>query len=421
MGRFIQSKIIIQKMRVFPLIILLFVLDYFTFQALEAVTVDWSNWSKTILNTVYWMIPIVAIGLTYSFSIGAVAKWSKNTFTIVRSTIMLSYFSKFLIIAVLILGDVGQLIFSLFESLTSGNAFDYGRTKLVNQVAIAVGIIPFFTLLYGILRNQYRYKIYNTLVTIPDLPKALEGLKIVQISDIHSGSFTKKYPIKAAIDMINEQRADLVFFTGDLVNSISHEMEPFMDIFDKIKSRYGIFSILGNHDYGDYVRWESATQKAQNLENLKNIHSRLGWDLILNDNRLVKIKGEDVAVIGVENYSAHGRFMKYGDLEKANQGTDEAGLKLLLSHDPSHWEDEVLEKFKDIHITFSGHTHGAQFGLEIPGIIKWSPIKYVYKQWAGLYQKNKQYLYVNRGFGFLGYPGRVGILPEITVMELRKK
>jgi hypothetical protein len=278
-------------MRVLPLIILLFILDYFAFQAFLAISEDWSNLGKTILNTIYWMLPILAIGLTYSFSTGAAAKWSKSTFTIVRSTVMLSYFSKFLIIAVLILGDLGQLGFSVFESMTSGNVFDYGRTKLVNQVAIVVGVVPFFTLLYGILRNQYRYKIYNTSVTIPDLPKALEGLKIVQISDIHSGSFTKKDPIKVAIDMINDQKADLVFFTGDLVNSISHEMEPFVDIFDKIKSRYGIFSILGNHDYGDYVRWESANDKAENLENLKNIHLRLGWDLILNDNRLLKIKG----------------------------------------------------------------------------------------------------------------------------------
>jgi predicted MPP superfamily phosphohydrolase len=408
-------------MRVLPLIILLFLFDYFAFNAFAAISEDWSNWGRTIVNTVYWMLPILAVGLTYSFSTGATANWNKNTFTIVRSTIMLSYFSKFLIIAVLILGDIGQLVFSLFKSITDEVAFDYGRTKLVSQIAVAIGVTPFFILLYGILRNQYRYKIYKTMVTIPDLPKALEGLKIVQISDIHSGSFTKKHPIKMAIDMINDQRADLVFFTGDLVNSVAHEMEPFVDVFDKIKSRYGIFSILGNHDYGDYVRWESTAHKMQNFENLKNIHSRLGWDLILNDNRLVKIKGEDVAVIGVENYSAHGRFMKYGDLKKANKGTSDAGLKLLLSHDPSHWEDEVLEKFKDIHITFSGHTHGAQFGFEIPGIIKWSPIKYIYKQWAGLYRKNKQYLYVNRGFGFLGYPGRVGILPEITVMELRKE
>lgn len=408
-------------MRVLPLVILLFILDYFAFQAFYTISEDWSALGRSILNTVYWMIPIIAIGLTYSFSTGAVAKWNKNTFTIVRSTIMLSYFSKFLIIMVLIFGDIGQILLSFFDSIVGGLSFEYGRTKLLSQVAVAVGVIPFFTLLYGILRNQYRYKIYNTSVSIPDLPEALEGLKIVQISDIHSGSFTKKHPIKTAIDMINDQKADLVFFTGDMVNSISYEMEPFVDIFDKIKSRYGIFSILGNHDYGDYVRWENASQKVANLENLKNIHQRLGWDLILNDHRMIKIKGEEVAVIGVENYSAHGRFMKYGDLSKANQGTDDAGLKLLLSHDPSHWEDEVLEKFQDIHITFSGHTHGAQFGLEIPGIIKWSPIKYVYKQWAGLYQKNKQYLYVNRGFGFLGYPGRVGILPEITVMELRKK
>ena len=277
-------------MRVLPLIILLFLFDYFAFNAFAAISEDWSNWGRTIVNTVYWMLPILAVGLTYSFSTGATANWSKNTFTIVRSTIMLSYFSKFLIIAVLILGDIGQLVFSLFKSITDEVAFDYGRTKLVSQIAVAIGVTPFFILLYGILRNQYRYKIYKTMVTIPDLPKALEGLKIVQISDIHSGSFTKKHPIKMAIDMINDQRADLVFFTGDLVNSVAHEMEPFVDVFDKIKSRYGIFSILGNHDYGDYVRWESTAHKMQNFENLKNIHSRLGWDLILNDNRLVKIK-----------------------------------------------------------------------------------------------------------------------------------
>ena len=408
-------------MRVLPLIIMLLLLDYYAFQAFVTVSEGWSNLAKTILNSAYWMVPIIAFGISYSFASGTATKWKKSTFTLVRSTIMLTYFSKFLIVAVLLLGDVGQILFSFFETLTSNNSIDYGRSKLVAQIAIGFGVIPFFTLLYGILRNQYRYKIYNTSVSIPDLPKALEGLKIIQISDIHSGSFTKKNPIKTAIDMINAQKADLVFFTGDLVNSISYEMEPFVDVFDKIKSRYGIFSILGNHDYGDYVRWESAHAKAQNLENLKDIHQRLGWDLILNDNRLVKIKGEEVAVIGVENYSAHSRFAKYGNLKKANEGTHLAGLKLLLSHDPSHWEDEVLENFQDIHITFSGHTHGAQFGLEIPGVIKWSPIKYVYKQWAGLYQKNKQYLYVNRGFGFLGYPGRVGILPEITVMELRKK
>lgn len=407
-------------MRLLPFLILLFFIDYYAFQAFVTVSENWSAVAQTILYTIYWMVPMVAIGLTYAFAIGAANNWKKSTFTLVRSTITLTYFSKFFIIVVLILGDLGRMIFSIYESFAGNQGFDYDRTFLNASIAIAVGALPFILLLYGMLRNKYRYKLYRTVVEIKDLPEALEGLKIVQISDIHSGSFTRKEPVREAIKMINEQQADLVFFTGDLVNSIAKEMEPFVDVFDKIKSRYGIFSILGNHDYGDYVRWESAAAKASNFENLKQIHTQLGWDLILNENRIIKIKGEEVAVIGVENYSAKGRFANYGDLSKAYEGSATAGLKLLLSHDPSHWEDEVLEKFQDIHITFSGHTHGMQFGLEIPGLIKWSPIKYVYKQWAGLYKKNKQFLYVNRGFGFLGYPGRVGILPEITVMELKR-
>jgi len=197
-------------------------------------------------------------------------------------------------------------------------------------------------------------------------------------------------------------------------------MEPYINTFNKIKSKYGVYSITGNHDYGDYVRWENTDHKKANFEELIDTHQKLGWDLLLNENRMLEINGEKIAIIGVENYSAKGRFSKYGDLTKAYAGTDGAALKLLLSHDPSHWQEEVVQKFKDIAITFSGHTHGMQFGFEIPGWIKWSPGQYVYKQWAGLYAAEKQYLYVNRGFGFLGYPGRVGILPEITVLELKK-
>ena len=408
-------------MRFLPALFLFFFIDYYAFQAFVTVSQDWSRETKTILYTLYWMVPILAIGLTYAFATGAAQQWKKSTFTLVRSTVTLTYFSKFFIILVLMFGDLGQLFLSIYESIAGYQGFTFGRTTLISKIAIAVGAIPFITLLYGMLRNKYRYKIYPTTVDIPDLPIALDGLKIVQISDIHSGSFTRKEPVRNAIEMINEQEADLVFFTGDLVNSIAKEMDPFIDVFDKIKSRYGIFSILGNHDYGDYVHWESAEAKAQNFEKLKNVHTLLGWDLILNGNRMVQIKGEKVAIIGVENYSAKGRFTKYGDLEKAYEGTGDADLKLLLSHDPSHWEDEVLEKFQDIQITFSGHTHGMQFGFEIPGWIKWSPIKYIYKQWAGLYKEGKQFLYVNRGFGFLGYPGRVGILPEITVMNLKKR
>jgi len=403
------------------LFILILILDYFVFDLLKTVTEHWEVLPKSILFTLFWMIPIVALGLTISFVRGATENWNKRTFSFVRSSIILTYLGKFIILTAFILLTLFFAISHLITGAIGADSLIVEGSFLKEKLALLSGIIPMGMLLYGMVRNKYRYKIYPTEVEIKDLPDALDGLKIIQISDIHSGSFTQKEPIKNAIQIINKQQADLVFFTGDLVNSIAKEMEPFVDVFDKIKSRYGIFSILGNHDYGDYVRWESREAKENNFEKLKSIHQRLGWDLILNETRMITIHGENVAVIGVENFSGKGNFSRYGNLEKAYIGASDANLKLLLSHDPSHWEYEVLEKFKDINITFSGHTHGMQFGLEIPGIIKWSPIKYVYKQWAGLYEKNKQYLYVNRGFGFLGYPGRVGILPEITVMKLKKK
>ncbi|MCB0641956.1 MAG: metallophosphoesterase, partial [Phaeodactylibacter sp.] len=261
-------------------------------------------------------------------------------------------------------------------------------------------------------------KVHRTNVAIRNLPAELSGLRIVQISDIHSGSFTFKEPVRHAIELINKEQADLVFFTGDLVNNTADETEPYLDVFDKIQSRFGVFSVLGNHDYGDSVRWGSAAEKAANLNRLKDIHKGLGWDLLVNEHRLIPIRGAQVAVIGVENYSAKARFPKCGDLSKAYAGCAGLPLQLLLSHDPSHWEEQVLKDYPEIQLTFSGHTHGMQFGVEIPGWIKWSPIQYMYKQWAGLYRQGEQFLYVNRGLGFLGYPGRVGILPEITVLEL---
>jgi len=332
---------------------------------------------------------------------------------------LIIYFSKLLIVAVLFIDDLRRLFMSAYDGIAGTQSYDKSRSLFLSQIAIFIGSLPLIILTYGIIRNRYRYKVYKETVPIEDLPKSLDGLKIVQISDIHSGSFTLKEPVKYAVDLINNQEADLVFFTGDLVNSVASEMADFVDVFDKIKSKYGVFSILGNHDYGDYARWESAEAKQNNFNDLIDIHKKMGWDIMLNENRKLKINGEIVSIIGVENYSASPRFQKYGNLQKAYEGTENSALKLLLSHDPTHWEDEVLKKFKDIAITFSGHTHGAQFGIEIPGWIKWSPIKYVYKQWAGLYKTGKQYLYVNRGLGFLGYPGRVGILPEITVLKLK--
>lgn len=347
--------------------------------------------------------------------------WGKIPNTVIRTFLFIAYFSKFLILPFLVIDDFRRGFQYLMAQFNPRSSFDPARSRFLSQFGLALGSIPFFSLTYGMIRNPYRYQVIRQRIALPNLPEKLEGLRIVQISDIHSGSFLFKEPIRNAIQMINSHTPDLVFFTGDLVNNEAKEMDGFMDVFNGIQARYGVFSILGNHDYGDYVRWDSPEAKVANLERLKAIHGELGWQILINENRLLDIQGEQVAVIGVENYSAHLRFPKYGDLAKAHSGTDQAGLKLLLSHDPSHWENQVTTQYADIDITFSGHTHGFQFGVEIPGWFKWSPIQYVYKQWAGLYQAGNQYLYVNRGFGHLGYPGRVGILPEITVLELTRQ
>lgn len=406
-------------MRLIIIFGLIFLFDIYVFQAFTEITQSWSKASKIIVYSIYWLIPVLAMGMLAANAFLDISKWDRNTFTILRSVLLIIYFSKFLIVVILFVDDLRRLFMTAYEGVAGTQNFDKSRSRFLSQMAVVVGSLPLVTLTYGILRNRYRYKIYKETVPLENLPKSLDGLKIVQISDIHSGSFTLKEPVKAAVDIINRQEADLVFFTGDLVNSVASEMADFIDVFDKIKSKYGVFSILGNHDYGDYARWESEEAKQNNFRDLIATHKKMGWDIMLNENRNIKINGEAVSIIGVENYSASPRFQKYGNLQKAYEGVEKSALKLLLSHDPTHWEDEVLKKFKDIAITFSGHTHGAQFGIEIPGWIKWSPIKYVYKQWAGLYKKGKQYLYVNRGLGFLGYPGRVGILPEITVLRLK--
>ena len=286
--------------------------------------------------------------------------------------------------------------------------------------ALILGALPVLSLTYGMARNQYRYQVLKTKVPIKDLHPDLQGLKIVQISDIHSGSFLLREPVERSIEMINAEKPDIVFFTGDLVNSLAKEMEPFVEMFKKIEAPLGVYSILGNHDYGDYHQWPSKEEKQQNFEDLKHMHKRLGWDLLLNEHRKVEVGSTHFNVIGVENYSASPRFPKYGDLTKATEGMQKDTFNVLLSHDPSHWEAQVAPAYPEIDLTLSGHTHGFQFGVEIPGFMKWSPIQYVYPQWAGLYEKATQYLYVNRGLGYLGYPGRVGILPEITLLTLEQ-
>jgi predicted MPP superfamily phosphohydrolase len=269
------------------------------------------------------------------------------------------------------------------------------------------------------IKGAYDYKVIKTILSIKNLPEEFEGFKIVQISDLHTGSFSETTHLNKAFDMILQQNADAIFFTGDLVNDRVDETFGFEETFKRLNAPNGVFSTLGNHDYGDYVQWDTPAHKAENLEKLKQVHANVGWKLLMNENHIIEKNGKKLAIIGIENWGANLRFPKYGKMKEAVTGTEGAHVKFLLSHDPSHWEAQVQKEYSDIDVMFSGHTHGMQFGIEIPGF-KWSPSQYFYKQWAGLYKKGNQQLYVNRGLGFLGYPGRVGILPEISVFELKK-
>ncbi len=404
--------------RLLILSVLILIIDLFAFQAFRYLVMGSAKSVRMATYVVYWAIPV----MTVLFVIGFATGWSENLpkgfIVTFRTLIFIVYFAKLMIAAVILIDDFRRLIFGALNIGFSEWKLSTQRSKWMTYTAIALGSIPLFSLIYGMARNPYRYQVLKTKVPVKDLHPDLEGIKIVQISDIHSGSFLMKEPVERSIDLINELKPDIVFFTGDLVNSKADEMEPFIEMFSKIDAPLGVFSVLGNHDYGDYHQWPTPADKVKNFETLLSTHKALGWDLLMNEHRKVVVKESVINVIGVENFSANARFPKYGDLAKASEGISGNGVNILLSHDPSHWDYQVLKDFKQINLTLSGHTHGFQFGVEIPGFVKWSPIQYMYPRWAGLYQIDQQYLYVNRGLGFLGYPGRVGILPEITMLTL---
>ena len=405
-------------MRYILLASLLGLIDWFAYQAFGPLFNSFGGAWTVLLNTLYWSIPV----LSMVFAIGAGAGWgqrlSRRSRMTLTASIPILYFSKFLTGVVILLDDIRRGGAWLLSSLLPELALETGRLPVMGHIGIFLGLMPAVLLIYGLIRNPYRYKVYRSDLRIPGLPDRLKGLRIVQISDIHTGSLSDKARVLKSVAMINDLDPDIVFFTGDLVNSVADEADPFIDVFKRIRARYGIFSIVGNHDYGDYAQWPSEQAKAANFEKLKAQHERLGWDLLLNAHRSVTIEDARIGIIGVENYSAHPRFQKYGDMALATSGMQAHDLTILLSHDPSHWEDEILKRYPDVDLTLSGHTHGFQFGVEMGKLFRWSPVQYVYKQWAGLYQRGNQYLYVNRGLGFLGYPGRVGILPEITLLTL---
>ncbi len=408
-------------MRFFILILLMLSIDWYAFQSIRFATQSWTVPWRSSLHIGFWVLNALCILFVLAAFNWPLEKWSKVGYTLARAFVFIYYISKLFACFFLLIDDVRRGVLALYHKISGSTSFDPSRKSFLNNLALFMGSVPFFTLSYGVLRNPYRYKNYRDVVEIEGLPAALDGLKIVQISDIHAGSFFYKEPIKRAIEMINAEEADLVFFTGDLVNSKAEEMEPYIELFREIKAKYGVFSVRGNHDYGDYHRWNSDEARAANKERFEAIHAEMGWELLKNEHRFLSINGEEVAVIGIENMSALPQFPKYGDLAKASNGTSSSALRILLSHDPTYWEAGIIKEFKEIELTLSGHTHGFQFGIEIPGFIRWSPSQLMYKQWAGLYKEEKQYLYVNRGLGFLGYPGRVGILPEITSLVIKKK
>lgn len=317
--------------------------------------------------------------------------------------------------------DLFRLGVAAYDKI-SGRSHEFslpGRRRFLSMLALGIASLPFGALLYGMYRGKYNYKVLRYQLEFKDLPEAFHNYTITQISDIHSGSFDNRAKIEYGVDLINRQGSDAIFFTGDMVNNKASEMQPWTELFSRLRAPDGVFSILGNHDYGDYIPWDTEAQKEQNLEDLKAMQRDMGFDLLLNEHRYLRRGDARIALIGVENWG-RGGFKKAGDLRVATDGIDPSDFKILLSHDPSHWEDKVIPDALHYHLTLSGHTHGMQFGIEIPGWVKWSPVKWRYKYWAGIYEDLGQFINVNRGFGFLGYPGRVGIWPEITVITLKK-
>ena len=336
--------------------------------------------------------------------------------------LLLLYVQKLLLTFILFGEDVVRFISGLFSLATKSGSDNFlpERRRFVSQIALGVAAIPFASFLYGITIGKYNFKVIKQTLFFPDLPEAFDGTTITHISDVHSGSFDDADKIQYAIDLINEQNSDLVLFTGDIVNTHATEMDPWIETFKGIHNpKFGKFSILGNHDYGEYVDWNSKAEKQANFEAIKDLHRKIDFKLLLNEHVKIENSNQELVIVGVENWGR--KFGERGDLNLASQGLTKDDFKIVMSHDPSHWDEKIQHDEKHYHLTLSGHTHGFQFGIEIPGWFKWSPVQYVYKQWAGLYENVGRYVYVNRGFGFHAYPGRVGIMPEITVIELKKE
>lgn len=410
--------------------VILFIVDLYVFQAVRVAFRSSTIIQPKYIYAAFWTLCISCYVILLAGGIYDWHFWPKALRTYLFAFVFITFFAKLFVVVFLVLDDLIRLfrwIFSYLSNLGSEKKavadasakVGISRSDFLVRLGLIIGAIPFFSMLFGMFSGAYNYSVKRVRIKVPHLPDSFNGFKLVQISDIHTGSFTRKHPVHRSVELAMEEKPDIIFFTGDLVNDRSEEALPYMDVFSKLNAPHGVYSIFGNHDYGDYIEWESPAAKIENLEQLKKIHRQLGWKLLLDENVRIE-KGEDhIGLLGVQNWSTHLRFPKYGSMEKATQNFEPSAFNILLSHDPSHWRAEILEKYPFVDLMLAGHTHGFQFGVEIPGF-KWSPVQYVYEEWAGLYKEGHQHLYVNRGLGFLGYPGRVGIMPEITVIELVK-
>lgn len=395
---------------------LFLLIEIYSFQAVKTLIK-----TKWILNGYLIVSTLLFIFIIYSFTQFDRSVGQTKQTMITMGLMLIVYIPKIVVTLILFGEDIYRVFVGSVNYFVEYDNGDFlkSRRKFVSQIGLGLAAIPFLSLIYGMTYGKYNYKVIKQRIFFPDLPEAFDGFTITHISDVHSGSFDNPEKINYAIDLINEQEADMILFTGDIVNTHAKEMHPWIDSFKRIKDyQFGKYSVLGNHDYGEYVTWPSEKDKEKNFQDIKNLYGDIDFKLLLNEHTFIEKGNDRIALVGVENWGLH--FGEKGDVNLASADLKKEDFKILMSHDPSHWENVVKMHEKHFHLTLSGHTHGMQFGIEIPGYFKWSLAQYVYKQWAGLYEEFGRYIYVNRGFGFHAYPGRVGIMPEITVIQLKK-
>lgn len=406
----------------FLFFITLLLIEWYAYQAVKFVTKAYKKKLKKSIRWTYIGLTTSVLFLFFLYNFVGHDDWSWAIKTFTRVLLFANVIAKVILSLFVFIDDLRRGIKWLFfrtAPIKKGKNEGISRSAFLAKSGIIVASLPLVSMSWGVISGAHDYRIRRISLPIKGLPRAFQGLKIAQISDIHSGSFWNKTAVEGGVEMLKAEKADLAFFTGDLVNNKASEMRNWGAIFERIKAPLGVYAVLGNHDYGDYVNWSSEKAKAKNLSDLRMIEKNMGWQLLENENSIIDVDGEKLGIIGVENWSARSHFPKYGNLERATKGLENTSLNILLSHDPSHWQAEVIPSYPNIHLTLSGHTHGMQFGVEVPGI-KWSPAQYFYDEWAGLYQSKEQYLYVNRGYGYIGFPGRIGIPPEITILTLQQ-